>query len=187
MFCLVSFFFTKKCIINAIFFFFFTADEVTCFVCESPNPIGTDNDACLVPNDDTPTVNCTRAASTEPEPRCFKTKSTMVDNLNVKGKKNINSNLTHWGRVTHICVSKLAYLVQIMACAWKAPSHYLNQCWNIVNWTSGNKLKCNLNRNLYFFIQANAFENVVWKMAAILSRPQCVLNPNITCGVLFHR
>ena len=24
------------------------------------------------------------------------------------------------------------------------------------------------------FIQENAFENVIWKMAAILSRPQCV-------------
>ena len=29
-------------------------------------------------------------------------------------------------------------------------------------------------RNWYIFIQANAFENFVWKMAAILSRPQCV-------------
>ena len=26
------------------------------------------------------------------------------------------------------------------------------------------------------FLQENAFENVVWKMAAILSRPQCVNN-----------
>ena len=54
-----------------------------------------------------------------------------------------------------------------------APSHYLNQCWNIVNWTLGNKLQWNLNRNLNIFIEENAFENV-WKMAAILSRPQCV-------------
>ena len=28
--------------------------------------------------------------------------------------------------------------------------------------------------NSYIFIDENAFENVVWKMAAILSRPQCV-------------
>ena len=48
------------------------------------------------------------------------------------------------------------------------------QCWNIVNWTIGNKLQWNLNRNLYIVIQENAFEIVVWKMAAILSRPQCV-------------
>ena len=31
-----------------------------------------------------------------------------------------------------------------------------------------------INRNSYIFIQENPFENVVWKMAAILSRPQCV-------------
>ena len=31
-----------------------------------------------------------------------------------------------------------------------------------------------VNRNSYIFIQENPFENVVWKMAAILSRPQCV-------------
>ena len=29
-------------------------------------------------------------------------------------------------------------LVQIIA--WSAPSHYLNQCWNVVNWTLGNNL-----------------------------------------------
>ena len=50
------------------------------------------------------------------------------------------------------------------------PSRYLNQCWNIVDWTLRNKL----NRNSYTFSQENAFENVVWKMASILSRPQCV-------------
>ena len=30
------------------------------------------------------------------------------------------------------------------------------------------------NRNSYIFIQENSFENVVWKMASILSRPQRV-------------
>ena len=67
--------------------------------------------------------------------------------------------------------------IQIMACRAKplfAPSHYLNQCWNIVNLTLWNKLQFNVNQNSYTFIQENAFENVVWKMATILSRPQCV-------------
>ena len=36
------------------------------------------------------------------------------------------------------------------------------------------KFKWNLNRNLYIFIQENAFENVVWEMAVILSQPQGV-------------
>ena len=38
-----------------------------------------------------------------------------------------------------------------------------------------------LNQNLYIFIQENAFENV-WKMAFILSRPQCV--KNILAGLI---
>ena len=37
-----------------------------------------------------------------------------------------------------------------------------------------NKLQWKLKRNSYTLIQENAFQNVVWKMAAILSRPQCV-------------
>ena len=58
--------------------------------------------------------------------------------------------------------------------AWPAPSHYLNQCWNIVNWTLRNKLQWNFNRNSNMFIQENAHENVVCEMASILCRPQCV-------------
>ena len=37
-----------------------------------------------------------------------------------------------------------------------------------------NELHSNFNRKSYIFIQENAIENVVWKMAAILSLPQCV-------------
>ena len=93
------------------------------------------------------------------------------------GEKGINDNilylhqLTHWGRVTHICVG---YLTIIGSDNSLSPSHYLNQCWNIVNWTPRNKLQWNVNRNSYIFIQENPFENIVWKLAAILSRPQCV-------------
>ena len=79
--------------------------------------------------------------------------------------------LTRQGRVMHIWDSKLHphWFRQ-----WLAPSHYLNQCWNIVNRTFGSKLQGNLNRNWYVVIHENTFENVVWKMAAILSRSQCV-------------
>ena len=56
---------------------------------------------------------------------------------------------------------------------WTSPSHYLNQCWNIINWTLETKFKWNLNRNLCIFIHDNALENVVCEMASILSRPQC--------------
>ena len=44
----------------------------------------------------------------------------------------------------------------------------------IVNWALRNTIQWNLNRNLYVFIQENAFQNVVRKLAAIVSRLQCV-------------
>ena len=46
--------------------------------------------------------------------------------------------------------------------------------WNIVNWTFRNKLQWYFNQNPCIFIEKNSFENVAWKMAAILSRSQCV-------------
>ena len=58
--------------------------------------------------------------------------------------------------------------------AWSAPSHYLNQCWNIFNWTLRKKLQWNFNRNFNTFIQENALERIVCETEAILSRPQCV-------------
>ena len=54
------------------------------------------------------------------------------------------------------------------------PSHYLNQCWNIVNLSLRNNLQWSFKRNSYIFIQENTFECVVCKMAAMLSQPQCV-------------
>ena len=35
--------------------------------------------------------------------------------------------------------------------AWTAPSHHLNQCWNMVNWTLRNKLQWNFNRSSKHF------------------------------------
>ena len=78
--------------------------------------------------------------------------------------------LTHWSRVMHICISKLTILGSDNGLA---PSHYLNQGWNIVNWILRSKPQWNLNRNSYISIQENVFENVIWKVAAILWH-QCV-------------
>ena len=64
--------------------------------------------------------------------------------------------------------------------AVQATSHYLNQCWNSVNWTLRNKLQWNFNRNSYILILENVFENVVCKMAFISSRSQCVNSCNST-------
>ena len=58
--------------------------------------------------------------------------------------------------------------------AWSAPSHYQNQCWNIVNKTLRNKLQWIFSRSSNIFIHEHAFESVVCEKAAILSRPQWV-------------
>ena len=85
--------------------------------------------------------------------------------------------LSHWGRVTHICVSKLTIIGSDNDLSpGRRSSHYLNQCWNIVNWTLRNKLQWNLSRNSNIFFQKNALENVVCVIASISSRPQWVNN-----------
>ena len=125
--------------------------------------------------------------------------------------------LTHWGRVTHICVSKLTIIGSDNGLL---PGH-LKQCWNAVNldpwkqtsvksqsqfkhfhstkciWKYRGKgevrqvptkgwargvwcMKTNAFRTCDSHYELNisrlgcGFENIVWKMAAILSQPQCV-------------
>ena len=51
------------------------------------------------------------------------------------------------------------------------PSHYLNQCWNIVHWISRNKLQWNFNRNSWIFIR-KSIRNIACEMAPIFSRPR---------------
>ena len=54
----------------------------------------------------------------------------------------------------------------------------------IIFWTLTNKIMWNLNQNSYILVQENAFQNVVSEMAAILSRPQCVLKqPKRPCAI----
>ena len=71
-----------------------------------------------------------------------------------------------------------------------AHSHYLDQCWNVVSWTLRNKLQWNFNRNSYFFVQDNAFQNTVYKMTIILSWLQfvnCKLWEPIDSRYPFHK
>ena len=63
--------------------------------------------------------------------------------------------LTRWGRVTHICVGKLTIIGSDNGLSPGRYSHYLNQCWNIVNWTLRNKFQWNFNRNSNIFIYEN--------------------------------
>ena len=49
--------------------------------------------------------------------------------------------LSHWGRVMHRCITKLGHhWFRQWLVAWPAPSHCLNQWWNIVNWTTDEKV-----------------------------------------------
>ena len=50
----------------------------------------------------------------------------------------------------HICNENYNQWFRWRLVAWSAaPSHYLNQSWNIANWTFGNKRSCNL--KIYIF------------------------------------
>ena len=53
-------------------------------------------------------------------------------------------------------------------------SHFLNQCWNIVNWTQRNTPQGYFNQNLNIFFHENAYEHIIYEIVAILSQPQCV-------------
>ena len=76
--------------------------------------------------------------------------------------------LTHWGRATHICVSKLTII--------GSDNGLSPDRRQAIIWTNAGLLFIGPlgNRNSNIFIQENAFESVVCKTAAILSRPQCV-------------
>ena len=88
------------------------------------------------------------------------------------------ASLTHWGRVTLICVSGLTIPGSDNGLSPGRPQAIIwtMQCWNILYWTLRNKLQGKFNWNSNIFIHENAIESVVCEMAAILSRPQCVNN-----------
>ena len=80
--------------------------------------------------------------------------------------------LNHWGRVTHICVSTLSITVSDNGLA---PGRHqdifgINDIDNLYLGTNVIEIFI----EMYISSFKNVFENVVWKMAAILSRPQYV-------------
>ena len=85
--------------------------------------------------------------------------------------------LTHWSRVTHICVSKLTVIGSDNGLS---PDRRQAIIWTngelLLIAPLGKKLRWNLNLNLnsHIFIQENSFECVVYETTAILSPPQCV-------------
>ena len=90
--------------------------------------------------------------------------------------------VTHWGRVTNICVSELTIIGSDNG-LW--PGRRQAIIWTnagilLIRTNFRNKLQWNSRWNTCIFIQENARENVVWKMASILSRLQCVIAWDIT-------
>ena len=89
--------------------------------------------------------------------------------------KAMNKCLTHWGWVMHICISKLTIIGSDNGLS---PGRRQAIIWTNAGVMFTGPLGANFSEILieifYIFIQENAFGNVVWKMTAILSRPQCV-------------
>ena len=77
--------------------------------------------------------------------------------------------LTHRGRETHICVDEHANIGSDNGFMWTNAGILLIEPLG----TNFNEILIEIHT---FSIKKNAFENVVWGMATMLSRPQCV-NP----------
>ena len=83
--------------------------------------------------------------------------------------------LTHWGRAMHICVSKLTIIGSDNGLLpGRRQAIIRTSAGILLIGPLGTDFSEIINQNSNIFTQENAFENVVWKMAAILSRPQCV-------------
>ena len=82
--------------------------------------------------------------------------------------------LTHWGRVTHICISNLTIIGSNNGLS---PGRR-----QAIVWTNTGKLfirtigknSVKFQSKFRHFHKKNAFENVIWKITAILFHPQCV-------------
>ena len=78
--------------------------------------------------------------------------------------------LTHWGRMTHLYVSKLTRIGSHNRLApWPAPSHYLTQCWDIVNSNPRNWLRWILSK-----IHTSSFKKMHLKMSSAKWRQFCL-------------
>ena len=77
--------------------------------------------------------------------------------------------------MTHICVIKVTIIGSDNCLSPDRRQAII--CTNAGKWLigpQGTNFDEILIENSYIFIHENPFENVVWKMASILSRPQCV-------------
>ena len=83
--------------------------------------------------------------------------------------------LTHWGRVTHSCISKLNIISSDNGLSpGRRQAIILTNAGILLIGPLGTNFSEILIGIQTFSFKQNAFENVVWKKAAILSQPQCV-------------
>ena len=105
----------------------------------------------------------------------FKFVTNKVISMWCKFYLNFHEMLTHWSRVMHICVSRITNIGSDNGLSPGRRQAIIRTSAEILLiWTLWNIFQWNLHSNSHIFIQEDAFEHVVWKMAAILSRPQCV-------------
>ena len=91
--------------------------------------------------------------------------------LHTRRQMSIGFFLTHLLLISHICASEWGqHWFRYWLADYSAPSHNLNQCWNIINWIFLNRIPWNLNRKSYISIQENASEYIVYEIAVILSK-----------------
>ena len=95
--------------------------------------------------------------------------------------------LTHWGRETHICVSKLTIIASDNGLSpGRRQAIIWNNAWILSIGLLGTNFSENLIEIFHFFFQENALESVVCEMTSILSRPQCVKRSQFITQV-WHR
>ena len=99
-----------------------------------------------------------------------------------------SGSLTHWGRVTHICVSKITIIGSDNGLT---PGRRQAIIWTnagiLLIWNLGTNFNEILSEIHTFSFKKNAFKNVVCTMASISSRPQCVkevVNVAISCQLM---
>ena len=95
--------------------------------------------------------------------------------------------LTQWGRVTHICVSKLTIIVSDngLSPGRRQAIIYINAGILLIGPLGTNFSEILIAIQTFSF--KNALEHVVCEMASILSRSQCVKLANRETRVLLHK
>ena len=86
--------------------------------------------------------------------------------------------LIHWGRVAHICAVDLAITGSDNGLS---PDRHQAITWTdavilSIGPCPGNRFHWNFNQNTTIFIEENGPEYVVWKMTAVLSQPNVLVN-----------